>query len=102
MFETLDKTKLPSGEELEIGLVTAHDAEFGEAVCGLLAHKGPEWQLHIHRALRGATDALETRFYLGLVRGQPVTNVMTVESEGVGILGHVFTRLEDRRKGICK
>ncbi len=68
----------------------------------LLAHKGPEWQFHMDSALRGQTDLLETRYYLGLLDGVPVGNVMTVEYLGVGILGHVYTVPEQRRKGICQ
>ena len=31
-----------------------------------------------------------------------ITNIMTVEHQGIGILGHVFTMPEQRRKGACK
>src|SRR5207248_6496886 len=68
----------------------------------LLVHKGSGFEVHMRMALRGETDRLETRYYLGMLEGVPVANVMTVESDGVGILGHVFTRPEHRRKGICQ
>jgi hypothetical protein len=47
-------------------------------------------------------DALETRFYVGKLDGHVITNIMTVEHEGIGILGHVFTLPDQRRKGACK
>lgn len=94
--------RIKSGENLEIAVVHAPDAGLGEAVERLLVHKGSGYEVHIRAALAGETDALETRFYLGVLEGVPVANVMTIESLGVGILGHVFTRPEHRRKGICQ
>ena len=102
MYTTFGSEVLKSGERLEVGVVTAPDAEFGDAIQRLLVHKGPEWALHMGATLRGETDMLETRFYVGLLDGAPVANVMTVESKGIGILGHVFTRPAQRRKGICQ
>ena len=86
----------------QIGLVTAPEEAHMAGVEDLLGHKGGEWQEHIHAALAGETDSLETRFYLGLLGRDPVANIMTVESRGVGWLGHVYTRPEHRRKGICR
>lgn len=102
MVTKLGDEKLKSGESLEVVAVLGPDAEFADRVGALLAHKGGEWKFHIDSALRGETDGLETRYYLGLLDGVPVGNVMTVESLGIGILGHVFTVPEQRRKGICQ
>ncbi|HLJ54190.1 MAG TPA: GNAT family N-acetyltransferase [Chthonomonadaceae bacterium] len=102
MLTMLGEERTKAGEALTVEVVTAPDGEYAESIRDLLAHKGPEWELHIRAALDGETDALETRFYLGLLDGRPVANVMTVESLGIGILGHVFTRPEQRRKGICQ
>jgi GNAT superfamily N-acetyltransferase len=102
MYTHLDTETLKTGETLEIGLVEAPDETLAGQIERLLAHKGEEWREHIHAALQGETDRLETRFYLGLLDGESVANIMTVESLGVGILGHVFTRPEHRRKGICR
>jgi len=102
MYERLGEQTLQSGERLEIGVVTAPDETFAARIEDVLHHKGPEWRTHIHNTLRGETDQLETRFYLGLLDDQPVGNVMTVERHGVGIFGHVFTRPEHRRKGVCR
>ena len=59
-----------------------------------------EW--HIERCVTEVLDALETRFYVGKLDGRVITNIMTVEHEGIGILGHVFTLPNQRRKGACK
>ncbi|MCC6729856.1 MAG: GNAT family N-acetyltransferase [Chthonomonadales bacterium] len=102
MYATLDRARLRTGELLEVGLVLGPEEERAPAVRDLLGHKGGEWQHHIASALAGGADSLETRFYVGALGEELVANVMTVESLGVGILGHVFTRPEHRRKGICQ
>ncbi|HSV73096.1 MAG TPA: GNAT family N-acetyltransferase [Chthonomonadales bacterium] len=102
MVRYLGSATIATGERMEVLCVEGADAAWREPTLSLLAHKGPEWQHHIAQALDGATDDLETRFHLGVVGGQAVANVMTVERHGVGILGHVYTRPERRRQGICK
>lgn len=92
---------------MEIGVVECPDPVWAPRVAPLLGHKGPPWTSHIEAALQAPLDALETRFYLGLVEGQPITNVMIVgarasggrTSPAAGILGHVYTVPEHRRKG---
>jgi GNAT superfamily N-acetyltransferase len=101
MYELLDRETLKTGETLEIGVVTSPEEEYAPGIEELLSHKGEMWRAHIRAALEGRAERLETRFYLGLIEGKPVANIMTVERLGVGILGHVYTRPEQRRKGIC-
>lgn len=102
MVRTLGNLTIATGEPMEVVVVECPDADWRERALSLLSHKGPEWQYHMARALDGATDALETRFHLGIVDGRPVANVMTVERHGIGIVGHVYTTPERRRQGICK
>src|SRR5579871_2780291 len=102
MIERLEQEVLKSGEMLEVVVVTAPDDSLGPEVEALLAHKRDPYRQHIQAALRGETDALETRFYLGLLDGKPIGNIMTTEHQGIGIFGHVFTRPEHRRKGVCR
>jgi predicted N-acetyltransferase YhbS len=102
MYTRLGEERLKSGEIAEIGVVKTPDAEFGDRIGHLLAHKGGEWQVHMDAALAGETDLLETRYYLALLDGVPIGNVMTVEYRGAGILGHVFTVPQHRRKGVCQ
>jgi len=87
---------------LEVGLVTAPDSEFAETIPRLLSHKGRDWDYHFVASLGGETGALESRFYLGILNGAPVANIMTLERHGLGILGHVFTQPANRLKGICR
>ncbi len=101
MVTVLGQERLKSGEEMEIGVVETPDAEWLPRVVPFLGHKPPEYCRHIREALEGPLDALQTRFYLGLVEGKVITEMMTVGDGRVAILGHVFTLPEERRKGAC-
>ncbi|MBI2297890.1 MAG: GNAT family N-acetyltransferase [Armatimonadetes bacterium] len=102
MYTRFADLQLPSGETAEIGLIRCPDPGDPMHVRELLAHKGGDWNWHIDRALAEELDGLETRYYVAVIDGQAVSNVMLCESAGVGILGHVFTRPEHRRKHLCQ
>lgn len=102
MYRLLGSARLKDGGRLEIGVVEAPDAEHAEEISSFLGHKGGLWEWHIERAVAGPLDDLETRFYVGKFEGGVVSQIMTVESGGVGILGHVFTEPENRRRGACQ
>ena len=101
VYTKLGQEKLKTGETMEIGVVLAPDTEYGEWIQRFLRHKGPEWERHIEGALKGEISDLETRFYIGHLDGEAFVNIMTVEYGPAGILGHVFTRPDQRRKGAC-
>ncbi len=102
MYQPFDTIGLPTGETAEIGVAQAPEPGDPRRIGELLAHKGEGWGWHIAEGLDHALDGLETRYYLASIDGLAVSNVMTVEHAGVGILGHVFTRPEHRRQGLCK
>ena len=102
MYNKLGETTLKTGEQMEVGVITAPDTPHAEEVKQFLGHKPGNYKWHIERCVTEVLDALETRFYVGKLDGRVITNIMTVEYEGVGILGHVFTLPEQRRKGACK
>jgi hypothetical protein len=102
MREYLATETLKSGERLEIECVLAPDTEREAQILPYLAHKPPNYSAHLKAAFAGGCDNLETRFYIGLLDGQVVGNIMTAEVRGVGILGHVNTAEAQRRKGICQ
>ena len=102
MYKKLGNTVLKTGECMEVGVITAPDERHAEEVKQFLGHKGGNWEWHIERCVTEGLDKLETRFYIGKVDGNIITNIMTVEHEGIGILGHVFTLPDQRRKGACK
>ena len=102
MLEPFETVQLKSGESAEIGVLLAPDPADPLGVGELLAHKPGDWGWHLQTALADGLDRCETRFYLAVMDGRAVSNVMVSESYGVGILGHVFTRPEHRRKGLCQ
>ncbi|MDE0485333.1 MAG: hypothetical protein OXI67_22410 [Candidatus Poribacteria bacterium] len=102
MYKKLGNTVLKTGENMEVGVITAPDERHAEEVKQFLGHKGGNWEWHIEQCVTESLDELKTRFYVGKIDGNIITNIMTVEHEGIGILGHVFTLPEERRKGACK
>lgn len=95
-----DKT-LRTGEPVELGIVLGPDAEHAEQIKPFLAHKGGVWNWQVEKSLHEPLDLLETRYHVAKLGGQIICNVMTVEYGRTGILGHVFTKPEQRRKGAC-
>lgn len=102
MIHPLDQALLRTGERLDISVICAPEPGCGPEILTLLGHKGYAYQEHLRRALEGPLDFLQTRFYVGRITGEVVAQVMVVGDRGAGILGHVYTRPEHRRKGICR
>ncbi len=102
MYDTLGSTVLKSGERMEVGIINAPDESHAKEIKQFLVHKPGNFKWHIDRCVVESLDKLETRFYVGKVDGKIITNIMTVEHEGIGILGHVFTVPDQRRKHACK
>lgn len=102
MYDKLGEVILKTEERMEVGVITAPDVPHAEEMKQFLGHKPGNYKWHIERCVTEVLDALETRFYVGKLDGRMITNIMTVEYEGVGILGHVFTRPQQRRKGAAK
>ncbi len=102
MYDKLGEVVLKTGERMEVGVIAVPDEPHAGEVKQFLGHKGGNYKWHIERCVTEVLDALETRFYVGKLDGRVITNIMTVEHEGIGILGHVFTLPQQRRKGACK
>ena len=103
MYKPLTSVQLKTGEPLEIGVVLTPEPSYQSRVVPFLGHKPGNFQWHFECAFEpGRIEDLETRFYLGLLDGEPICNIMTVEYDGIGILGHVFTSPAHRRKGACR
>jgi hypothetical protein len=99
MYQRLGEAELKTGERIEIGVVTAPDPEWKDRILPFLGHKGEPYANHIRRSFDGPLDQLETRYYIGHRDGQVITEVMIVGARGAGILAHVYTLPEQRRKG---
>lgn len=99
MYDKLADVALKSGEQVELGVVMGPDAEWAGRLDGdLLAHKSETWRWGNRFVLNEAVD-MDAYFYILHRKGKAFANVMTLEYEGVGILGHVYTRPKDRRQG---
>ena len=93
--------RLKSGEEIELGVVIGPDLDWADRIDeDLLGHKGPTWRWGNRLVLTEAMD-LEAYFYILHRDGVPFASVMNIEYQGIGILGHVFTKPEDRRQSAC-
>ncbi|HEV2472917.1 MAG TPA: hypothetical protein VGS41_09645 [Chthonomonadales bacterium] len=96
-----ETTVLKTGEALRIECIVAPDNARARLIELFLQHKPGPYRAHIRAALANECGDLETRFYIGLLNAELVGNIMTTEYRGIGILGHVHTRQDQRRKGIC-
>jgi len=101
MYRQVGSVKLKSGEHMVIGVVEAPDKDYERTLHSFLSHKGKPWIWQIRECLAGNAGRLQSRFYIGELRDEIICNVMIVEHIGVGILGHVFTAPQHRRKGAC-
>ena len=98
MIESLGPITLKNGEQVEASVVKGPDTAWAPHVGPLLLHKGEPWNWQVAQVLERHLD-LEPYFYI-LQRGDvPFANIMTIESNGLGIFGHVWTEPDDRRKG---
>ncbi len=102
MYSQLGQSVLKTGEPMEVGVINAPDKSHAKEIKRFLGHKHGNYKWHIERCVTETLDSLETRFYIGKLDGNVICNVMTVEHQGIGILGHVFTLPQERRKGACK
>jgi len=98
MYERTEHVKLKDGEAVECGIVSGPDEAWAQRLETMLAHKGGLWNWQNSQTLRTATG-LDARFYLLHRGGEPFANVCIFASGGAGILGHVWTNPQDRRKG---
>lgn len=98
MYTKLRDIALKSGETVECGLVSTPEEAWAGRLEALLVHKGGIWNWQNSEVLRTQTG-LDGRYYLLHRGGVPFANVCIFGLAGVGILGHVWTKPEERRKG---
>ncbi len=99
MDRLLSQAVLKDGTKVEVRLVMPPEAGWADRMDGFLRHKGMPWQMHWLKAFAGECDELQTRFYLLVIGGEPISSIMTAETAGTGIFGHVFTKPQWREKG---
>lgn len=104
MEQHLHDVELKSGETMHIMRIAAPDPMWKKRILPFLRHKGEPWLWAMALALDEGLEGCAQYYYLGVLEnGEVVGNIMTTESMDppIGILGHVFTAPEHRRKGIC-
>lgn len=102
MYDKLGEVILKTGERMEVGVITMPDEHYAEEVERFLGHKIGDLRWYIELCLDEALDGLENRFYVGKLDGRVITNISTIEYEGIGILMNVWTMPQKRRKGASK
>ncbi len=103
MTKEMGNVTVKSGETMQIMRVDAPDPEWKQPILDFLQHKGEPW-VEANRLILGQQlEGIQSYFYLAMSGKEIVGNIMTIEAveASVGILGHVFTAVEHRRKGIC-
>jgi GNAT superfamily N-acetyltransferase len=98
VYSSFGSLTLKSGEKVEAAVVTAPDADWRPRLEKLLLHKDAIWGWQITQLLSHPLG-VAARHYLLHRAGTPFCHIMTVDSGGVGILGHVWTQPADRGQG---
>lgn len=92
-------------EKLIIKEIVSPSPRYAKIIPKLLAHFGHPWVENIERRVRG--DFVEWSrdyFFLGEINNELIANVwytVPQDARGIGLLGHVFTKPEHRKKGIA-
>lgn len=98
MFEPLGSVTLKSGERVTAAVIRGPDADWHDRITRFLGHKGDPWNWQ-NSELLTREAGVEPWFYVLHREGKPFAHQMTVERDGVGIFGHVWTDPVDRGQG---
>jgi GNAT superfamily N-acetyltransferase len=95
---------LKNGETAQLRQIVAPEPGWRERCLPFLAHKGHTWMWAMETAFDDAQPGMRTSFFVCLLDGEIVGNITTVEAlaRPVGMLQHVYTNPDHRRKGICQ
>ncbi|MCY3800126.1 MAG: GNAT family N-acetyltransferase [Chloroflexi bacterium] len=102
MYTELGTATLKSGEIATIARVQGPDAYWGELIEPFLGHKDRATRWQIRETIIEDPGLLESYYYIAHLDDEVISNVATWEYRGSGILGHVYTAPEHRRKGAAK
>ena len=104
MEEVLGQVRLKSDEPMDIYKVVAPEPAWEHRILPFLQHKGDPWLWQMKHAIAEGLDGATQNFFVGMLDdGTLVGNITTIEAHErpIGLLQHVFTPPEHRRKGIC-
>jgi GNAT superfamily N-acetyltransferase len=93
---------LKSGEEARLWQIVAPEPAWTARLLPFLAHKGEPWLGPMRLALDEGLPGCRMSFFECVLGDSIVGNITTVDANGIGMLQHVFTNPDHRRKGICR
>ena len=98
MVEPLGDITLKFGERVQAAAIRGPDEAWRARITRLLGHTGDprHWQ---NTELLTCHTGVEAWFYVLHRAGAPFAHIMTAETGGVGIFGHVWTEPADRGQG---
>jgi len=102
MYTLITQKLLQTGEHLDIAVVNPLDDKYQNLVRPVISHKSANDQWHLDQVFANRIKLLQTRFYLGLINDSTVSNIMVSENNRAGIVSHVYTVPENRKKGIAR
>lgn len=102
MVNDLGAVTLKSGEQARLVHIVAPEPAWTERILPFLAHKGEPWMWPMKLALNEGLPGTRMSFFECVLDGDIVGNITTVDANGIGMLQHVFTNPDHRRKGICR
>ena len=73
-----------------------------QSLQGLLGHKGPLWLEDIQKRLHDGVAESRDAFAVVANGGQTLAHACINGREGVGVLGHMFTRADHRGRGLAR
>ena len=100
----LQKQRLENGSLLTLKVVRSIHKKEREKLRLFLSHKDAyltQIEDYWKNGEKGKIEGLEWRFYLGYLGEKLVANLCLWESNGIAILGHVYTHPDYRRQGIA-
>lgn len=98
MVEPLAPATLKSGETVSCAAIRGPDAAWRDRISRLLVHKGDPW-IWQNTELLTRDAGIDAWFYVLHRGGAPFAHMLTAESDGVGLFGHVWTEPADRQQG---
>lgn len=102
MVIDLGAVSLKSGEQAQLVQIVTPEPAWTDRLLPFLAHKGEPWMWPMKLALDEGIPGIRMNFFEVVLDGQIAGNITTVDAHGVGMLQHVFTNPDQRRKGICQ
>lgn len=93
---------LKSNEQARLVHITAPEPSWTDRILPFLAHKGEPWMWPMKLALDEGLPGVRMNFFVAMLDDQLAGNITTTEANGIGMLQHVYTNPDHRRKGICQ